>query len=198
MVEWLTKAIDTGLNIQPVGRDLENQRDCDVLQDEKMRNRYKAVEELSSLKAEQRLQWARFDKLKKGGPLEDIMEWFENDTTTLTARDVNGLCVVHVAAAYDRIDVLSRLVESKDVSLAEKDASGRTVLQVAVASNASAAIEWILKRLNTEKIAAFVSSHFRRRRVMQRRGVMLRMILTIQAHQRGSIARRTYRAQLIC
>jgi ankyrin repeat protein len=188
MVEWLTQAIAAGLNIQPIGTSYERDRNV---------TKYNFLDDLESLKTEQRLQWARFDTLKKGGALKDIRRVFENSAAAMTARDANGLLAVHIAGVYDRIDALSWFVESKGVSLSEKDGSGRTVLQVAVASNASAATEWISKRLVKEKIAAFASSHFRRRRAKQRLDVILRVIWTLQARFRGWVARRKHRDLLV-
>jgi hypothetical protein len=125
-VKWFTQAVAAGLNIQHVGKHAN-------------RRHVKETNfplELKSLKVEQRLQWASFDKLKKCELLKDIMEAFDDSATLLTARDANGLNAVHVAAVYNRIDVLSWFVDSKSVFMSEKDASRRTVLQVAVASNA--------------------------------------------------------------
>jgi hypothetical protein len=98
MVEWLTHAVAAGLNIQPVGLEYERRRGIRL---------FTFLDDLESLKAEQRLQWARFDTLKKNGALKDIRGVLENYVAAMTAWDANGLLAVHVAAVYDRIDALS-------------------------------------------------------------------------------------------
>jgi Ankyrin repeats (many copies) len=153
----------------------------------------KYAEELRYFKAIQALTWARLDQLKQGGTLKAIIDSFGNAIEALSIRDTNGLRPIHVAAAHDRIDVVRWLVDSKGVSLAEMDDNGRNLLEAAVASDASAAIKWIQERLSREKLATFVSSHFRKRRAQNYRKVMQRLTLTIQDYHRGSMVQRKYR-----
>jgi Ankyrin repeats (many copies) len=181
--DWLRFAVHVGINIPMVGGD----------RGRRMNEADKTTEKLRHFKGIQKATWARLDQLKQGGTLEAIVESFGDSNEALSIRDMNGLLSIHVAAVHDRIDVVCWLVDSKGVSLAEMDGNGRTVLQAAVASNASAAIEWIQERLSREKLATFVSSHFCKRRAQNYRKVMQRLTLTIQAYHRGSMVRRKYR-----
>jgi hypothetical protein len=118
---------------------------------------------VSSLKANQLRQWAKFDVIKKGGSLDDIQGTFESRDLELTSRDSEGLLAIHLAAAFDRVDVLEWLIQSKGASVDSASGSGRTVMQVAEASNASSTTLCLSRRRSSELIATFVSSHQRRR-----------------------------------
>jgi hypothetical protein len=83
---------------------------------------------VSSLKANQRRQWAKFDVIKKGCLLDSILGAFESGVLELTSCDSEGFLVTHLAAAYDRVDVLRWLTESKGASLDSVSGSGRTVI----------------------------------------------------------------------
>eukprot|EP00957_Ditylum_brightwellii_P104495 7961600-Ditylum_brightwellii.AAC.1 len=70
--------------------------------------------------------------------------------------DIGGLYLSHLSAAYNRVDVLEWLVEAEHVTLDQLDHSDRTVLDVAKASKATAALEWIARRNAEAKISAFL------------------------------------------
>jgi hypothetical protein len=150
---WFDVASNLGLDIQTL--------DISRLQSERADSALPAF--VSSLKAKQLRQWAKFDVIKKGGSMDNIQSAFENGNLELTSRDSEGFLVTHLAAAYDRVDVLQWLIESKGASVYSVSGSGRTVIQVAEASNASSTTLWFSRRLSSEVIAIFVSSHQRRR-----------------------------------
>jgi hypothetical protein len=75
--------------------------------------------------AKQLRQWAKFDVIT-GASMDNIQSAFENGDPELTSRDSEGFLVTHLAAAYDRADVL-RLIESKGASVYSACGSGRTV-----------------------------------------------------------------------
>jgi hypothetical protein len=147
---------------------------------------------LSSLKANQRRQWAKFDVIKKGCALDTILGAFESGDLEMTSRDSEGFLVTHLAAAYDRVDVLQWLIESKGASLDSVSGFGRTVTQVAKASNASLTTLWLSRRLSSEVIAAFVSSRQRRRLAIREKNMALFCIKRLQARYRGRSERRVY------
>jgi hypothetical protein len=148
---------------------------------------------VSSPNANQLRQWAKFDVINKGGSLDDSQGAFESGDLELTSRDNEGFLVTHQAAAYDRADVLQWLIESKGASLDSVSGSGRTVIQVAEASNASSATLWLSLRLSSELIATFVSSHQYRRLAIQEKKKALFCIKRLQAQYRGRSKWRVYR-----
>ena len=120
-------------------------------------SRYGSVLQVVHLiQVEQLQSWSRLDVLRKGGSLEAIQESIVSAALRLACYDHTGLKLIHIAAAYDRVDVLEWLVETNSLQLDELDRSKRSVLDVATASN------WITRRLAEEHIHFFFVSSTRR------------------------------------
>jgi hypothetical protein len=182
---WFDVASNLGLDIQTVDTTMLH-----IFHSESSKS---ALEEfISSLKASQLRQWAKFDVIKKGGSLDDIQSAVESGKLELTSRDREGFLVTHLAAAHDRVDVQQWLIESKGASIDSISGSGRTVMQMAEASNASSATLWLSQRLSSELIAIFVSSHQHRRLAIREKEKALFCIKRLQARCRGRSEREVY------
>jgi hypothetical protein len=149
------------------------------------------------LQAEQRRIWSKFDVVRKGGgSLEAIQEAVVSGELDLASYDSIGLKLVHVAAAYDRVDLLEWLVEANPLQLDEVDGSGRSVLNVAIASNASGASLWISRRKAAQRISSFVVSSIRHRRAVEEVKTRLHVVTAMQAWCRAYHVRRVHRGRL--
>jgi hypothetical protein len=105
---------------------------------------------LDKLKAKQFADWAALDLLKQGGSLSEIKKAVEDDVIEVSSLDRSGLRLIHLAAAYDRLDVLQWLVEARAASLEDTDAYGRNILKVAQVSKSVSCAEWIALRYAAE------------------------------------------------
>lgn len=182
---WLNLISDLGFDIQSLKFDPFGHK------------RRKALGSiLVACQAEQRRTWSQFDLIKQKGSLDEIKRAVRNGGIRLTVRYEHGLPFTHLAAAYDRLDVLQWLVEEKGMSLDSCDESCRTVAEVAEAIDASSIVKWISREKAREVISTFASSHFWRRRALKQYLSLRRCICTIQAWQRGNAVRRLYRGRL--
>jgi hypothetical protein len=152
---------------------------------------------LRTFQNEQRQTWSQFDLINDGRALGEIKQAVDNGEVNLNARYREGLLFTHLSAAYDRLDVLKWLVEAKGMSCDALDAKARSVLEVARACNAVSVVDWFLLTTAGNVIATFVSSHFRRRRALERTLTLIQCIRTIQAMYRGSAVRRAHRSRLL-
>jgi hypothetical protein len=115
---------------------------------------------LALCQSEQRHTWSHFNLITENRSFDEIKCAIQTGDTRLTVRYENGLLLTHVAAAYDRLEVLQWLVEEKGMSLNSCDARGRSVADVAEASNASSTVEWISREKARKTISTFASSIF--------------------------------------
>jgi len=150
---------------------------------------------LSDARASQLNIWSQFQVIKDGRLLYIIQNAFSSGSLSLVHRDNGGLLVSHLAAAYNRIDVLAWLVEEKGMSLDDTDSRGRDVLTVARASNAQESILWINRR-QAEVVAVFVSARFRGRVARQKLRLLLKAALNLQAWFRGALVRSRLHSRL--
>jgi len=187
VVRWLEFASLLGFDMQSL--KLEG-----MLGDE---TQQKLCDALVSIQAEQLRTWSQFDLVKDECSLAEIKQAVEGGDINLGLRYRGGFLLTHLAAAYDRLDVLQWLVEEKDMSLGASDSLGRSVLEVAQASNAVAVADWIALNTAGNVVAVFASSHFRRRRALREKLTLLQSITTIQSWQRGNAVRRAYLGRLI-
>jgi len=67
------------------------------------------------LEAEQLQRWSNYEHVKNGGSLKEIQDMIVSGELLLTARDSGGMGLAHLAAAYDRQDLLKWLVMSKNM-----------------------------------------------------------------------------------
>lgn len=93
---------------------------------------------------------------------------------SLTARYRQGLLLTHLAAVYDRLDVLKWLVNEKGMSLEARDGNGRTVPEVSKKAKVENISDWITRDREMNAISKFISSNFRRRRAMKQTQHILR------------------------
>ena len=186
-IRWLSAVVRLGVDIQ----SLEFKTFSGIDREKNV------VTKLAHLKTEQLRTWSQFDPIKENRSLGDIKDLVESENMDLKVRCQGGFLATHLAAAYDRVDVLKWLVEDKCMSLEERDGRGRDVLQVAKESHARSVSEWIVLNAAGNEIAIFASSHFRRRRALRERKTLLLCVKRIQARQRGNNVRRAYRGRLL-
>jgi hypothetical protein len=139
-------------------------------------------ENLEDLQSFQRKQWDELNSLKFG-TLDDIKHKYELKTIIPSSRDRSGLLPVHLAAAYDRIEVLQWLVDSKNCSLDDLDERGRNALQVAEDAKAVNCQGWIMKHVATKRIHSFVLSRYRQQKLIS-------FVVAIQSCVRGFASRK--------
>jgi len=153
--------------------------------------------ELQNLKKQQRDQWAKLDIIKQGLPLQEIQEAVESDSLSLRAADKGGLRAVHLAAAYNRVDVLQWLVETKNVDIEQKDFLSRNVLDIARASKANDTTLWLEERRAKNVIANFLRKYFLKCLAQRRKARLLAGVKRFQARYRGILARKRHRGTLM-
>jgi len=153
--------------------------------------------QLRDLKAQQRGKWAELDKMKQSLTLKEIQEAVESGTLNLNATDKGGLRPVHLAAAYNRVDVLQWLVESKNIDFEQGDFASRNVLDIARASKANQTVLWLEERHAKRVIATFLRKYFFRCLSQRRRTRLLNGVMKLQAQHRGIMARKRHRGTII-
>jgi hypothetical protein len=83
------------------------------------------------------------------------------------------------------------------LQLDDVDGRGRSVLNVAIASNATKAALWISQRKAAQRISLFVVSSIRRRRAVEEANTRLRLVIGIQARRRAYLVRRVHLGKLL-
>jgi len=151
---------------------------------------------ISDALAEQHRFRAQFGLIKHQESLAKVQAAVENGQLSLTHRDKGGCLVTHLAAAYDRVDILAWLVESKGLSLDAVDFDGRDVLAVARASNATQAALWVSRRRAGVIISIFVSSKFRGTIERLRMQLLKSAVLILQSRHRGGSVRSRFHRKL--
>ncbi|CAB9504446.1 tetratricopeptide repeat and ankyrin repeat containing 1 [Seminavis robusta] len=181
--KWIELMLHYGLDIQWIRAD-----------------HYRGIEKIDNLledfKNKQRTIWSRLDPIKQRASLTDIQAAITSARLQPSWYDSQGLKLVHLAAAYDRKDVLQWLVEKKLASLEDKDCQGRTVLQVASDSNASCKT-WIVEKKARRIINTFLSSIMQCREDVKRKTMAIHATVWLQARIRGCSTRRVHRAALL-
>jgi len=180
--KWLEHMISVGQDIQ--------------IQIENYRGDVELHNILSGIRAKQLHHWSQFQLIKDQQSIQAIQDAVGCGKLSLSHRDSGGLLVTHLAAAYDRNDVLAWLAEENQMNIRETDFQGRDVLAVARASNATKAISWITSYQAKSVIAAFVSSRFRGRVERRRLRLLIKSALNLQARFRGSRVRLKFRNRL--
>jgi hypothetical protein len=153
--------------------------------------------EIEEAQLRQRQQWSNFDILKQGGSLQEIQRCVSEGTMVHSWYDQQGLRLIHLAAAYNRADVLKWLIGQKHSSLNDLDAYGRTVLHVAEASGSNHCALWIKTRNAAERIYRSVASWHHCKAHVRRLTASIRAIVVLQSRMRGKAARNLHRAQLL-
>ncbi|CAF1323136.1 unnamed protein product [Adineta steineri] len=97
-------------------------------------------------------------QLAETGNVQDFEQLIKNDPSKLTVLSPTGLCAVHIAAAQNRVDILTLIVQYHgDLNIEDKN--GWTPLHHAIRNNALNAIEFLLEhgvdnaRLNKQQNA---------------------------------------------
>ena len=175
------------------GIDISNFADNDSWYYEKL----DLMKSYRKLEAEQKRRWSNFDSVKNGGSLAEIQDMIANGDLLLTDRDSGGMGLAHLAAAYDRQDLLKWLVMSKNISLCSKEGRGRTVLDVARASKAPGTTRWIEEFQARNLIARAVQRRYQQIIAKQRLKRMANAQISIASIFRGYSTRRLYRGVLL-
>jgi UvrD/REP helicase N-terminal domain len=170
-VDWTALLVQQGVDIQQITQVVQRSEELD-------RELNVPIKEL---RASQVCSWAAFDVVKTGNSLECIRHAVAENPTLLTLRDRGGLSFTHVAAAYDRLDVVVWLVTEMNQTLESHDNDGQSVVAVARVSGSSSVVAWIEKRRAKEVISLFLSRHLHSRLAFRRRLMLLSSITKLQA-----------------
>ena len=181
--EWMGEMARLGIDIQKLGEKyvVTNPNILSALHD---------------LEEKQREEWSRFAILKTGASLNDIHNALDHGALSLSARDRGGALLTHISAAYNRVDVLEWLINSKGMELDSLDGEGRTVLEVARVSQASRVIEWIAEWNARNTIASFLRRNYYRAIHLRRRKRTNNAAISIQRYVRGYSTRKFYSGAL--
>jgi hypothetical protein len=152
---------------------------------------------ISMLQEKQRARWAQFDVIKYGRPLAEVQAAIESGKLVADSVDRGGLRLTHVAAAYNRVDILEWLLAVKEMDLNDIDDQYRSILDVAKASKAVAAGTWIRERKAREVLSGFVGKYWRRHLAIIRKDRMISAATILQALLRGRLARKSFRGKLL-
>lgn len=158
--------------------------------------REKFVDGIKELKVKQQKSWEQF-KLIKYGSLREIRNEVANGGLDLSKRDRGLTLAVHIAAAYNRVDVLVYLVLEKKMDLNFVDGKGRSVLQVARDAQALAAVDWIVSWQSGCKIKSFVRMNLLRTANKRRLARRVASAVKIQAIYRGLTCRKIHRGPML-
>ena len=179
--KWLSYLVSIGFDIlAPLGDAVEESY----------------VSTLSDQRLEQVRVFSQFEVLKHQQPLSEVKRAIQDNLLSCTCRDKGGLLITHVAAAYDRVDVLKLVVEEMGMPLKATDFQGRDALAIAEASNATESVKWITNHLAVATISSFCSSNFLRRKESIRYREVVDSILTIQSWYRAELVRRRHHRHL--
>jgi hypothetical protein len=176
--QWLDLVSGLGIDIQSLKVDKYSEKEKRI------------YDTLSKAQKQQLLSWSQFDSIKHGAPLQQVEQLVEDGRINLEARAKGSLLCTHVAAAYDRPDILRWLVQGKGLSLDTRDGLGRNVLQVSKASSAISALKWILEHQAKATISTFISTHIRSKVARRQRQRTHLAIVKLQAWLRGSAVRK--------
>jgi len=180
---WFDTLVSLGLSIQSAGYHYHG------------KNGFRG--KLETARKSQVESWEQFHGIKHNHTLQAVREAIESGVLPLEARDQGGTMLAHVAAAYDRLDVLEWLVAEKNVDLDSIDGKGRNVLQVAEASKAPNTTLWIKQREARRVISSFLATHFHRHLAAKHKKRMTAATTKLQARYRGRAARKTHRVLLV-
>eukprot|EP00956_Cyclotella_meneghiniana_P013913 scaffold20482_cov23-Cyclotella_meneghiniana.AAC.4 len=154
------------------------------------------ISSLSALKDKQRKHWAQFDVVKKGNTLEEIKDSISRGDLNIEGYDRGGLKLIHLAASFDRADVLQWLVVEEGLDIDATDGSGRTPQQIAEAAKSSSSVSWIAEYKAGKFISSFISRNLERIKAIQKHQSIVRNVISIQKLVRGHITRKLYRGAL--
>lgn len=190
--KWLKFMLSIGQDIQiPIDKSSYNERTRKTI---RFDNDMQKI--LSEAKERQRSFWSQFQVIKDGRDLSIIQDAVGSGSLSLVHRDNGGLLISHLAAAYDRPDILMWLVEEKGMSLDDTDWRGRDVLTVARASNAKESILWINRR-QAVKVSVFVSKRCHGRAARRKHRLLLNAALKLQAWFRATGVRSRFHSKLL-
>mmetsp|Transcript_31447 Transcript_31447/g.75881 ORF Transcript_31447/g.75881 Transcript_31447/m.75881 type:complete len:2497 (-) Transcript_31447:208-7698(-) len=139
----------------------------------------------------------QFDGLKEGCSVKELQNEISVGNINTEACDRSGLYLVHIAAAYDRLDVLVWLIERDIASLDQLDTRGRNVLVVAESSKAKRTTIWIRQRQASLLITSFIRNRLQQKNARRTMTSIRHGILRLQAVCRGWSVRQATRTQLL-
>mmetsp|Transcript_31441 Transcript_31441/g.75852 ORF Transcript_31441/g.75852 Transcript_31441/m.75852 type:complete len:2512 (-) Transcript_31441:67-7602(-) len=152
---------------------------------------------IQGLISKQEQVFGQFDALKNGCTMQELQQSVTTGNIDPNSCDASGLRLVHISAAYDRVDVLEWLVNDNIAALSALDAHGRSVLEVAKSSKAKRTNEWIIKRQASHVITSFMRRCTWQFQARKRLDIVLHGIRRLQAMCRGWSARQTAGRQLL-
>lgn len=182
--QWLVTLMELGVSIQST--------DCDprYLRKRLMEDVFQEARDA------QLSSWKQFDLVKQNGRIDSVENALASGDLSLDARDQGGMHLSHVAAAYDRVDILEWLVERKGMSLSSVDNKMRTVLEVAEDSKAPMTTRWIREYAAKKTISSFVTSNLHRALTARRKQKFRAAVVCLQSIHRGRIARKLHKGRL--
>jgi len=184
MTGWFSSLCEMGLDFQKL--PLEHCRD-----------ERDFLDVLNVYKDRQLSGWEQFQVMKNDNELLEVQTNVQSGALGLNARDKGGQLLTHVAAAYDRADILQWLIIEKGMALSDEDGQGRNVLQVAEATKALSTTRWISELQAMKVITSFIYSTKQRRLGLQRREKILGQVIAIQTSFRGYTVRQTFRTLIL-
>mmetsp|Transcript_16444 Transcript_16444/g.38138 ORF Transcript_16444/g.38138 Transcript_16444/m.38138 type:complete len:2423 (+) Transcript_16444:381-7649(+) len=180
-LDWIKKMAERGVNIQAL-----------TASNSFGWRRSSIFAEYTALANEQIARWNRFDMIKNDSLLVSIQNAIESGEIHLSDRDRGGQLLTHVAAGYDRADVLEWLVTEKCMSLASLDGKSRNVLETAQAAKAVSASNWIKEYQSSRIIVNFLRRHHHKLLNAKRLDRRMQAATIVQRRCRGCLVRRRY------
>ena len=147
---------------------------------------HQATTYFASLKEKQLQLWRVADSINGGSPLSDIKSAVSGGVGDIKAsKDRDGKPLLHVAALHNRLDVMVWLLSEYEVTVTERDADGRTALQLSRAAGASECEQHLRGLTAKDMIIQFAFLNFHRRRILK----MARVAHNARIHAVGLIQR---------
>ena len=186
ILSWFQNVADLGIDLRPFRIDLL-----------RMHEETDFGKEFVELEQKQLRQWSQFDVVKQGGTLDEVQEAVNNGNLIISRRDRGGLHLIHISAAYDRVDLLKWLVTSKGMDLNLMDGEHRSALDVAKASKATDAMQWIVEYNAKRTILSSLKRNHYRAMKIRRRQKLDRAAALIQKIIRAYATRKIYNGVLL-
>jgi hypothetical protein len=129
---------------------------------------HQATARFAALKQEQLSLWRVADGISGGSTLSDIKSVVSEGFEDIKAsKDRDGKPLLHVAAVHNRLDVIDWLLSDHDAALSERDADGRTALQLSRAAGATQCEQRLRGLTAKDTVSQFVSVNYHRRRILK-------------------------------
>ena len=153
---------------------------------------------LEEFRERQKTIFRQFDVLKNGSKLSKVKSDLDSGLIDPSASDQGGMYLVHIASAYDRVDILEYVAKHwGESSLKKVDREGRSILQIAASAKAVQATTWIKQRFAAETISVFMKSRFDVWKSQLYLKTCIRGFKKLQAAIRGYLVRREMKSRLI-